>query len=70
MGGLPEIIQDNVNGILCNPENMDSIKQTIMTLYNHPEILNKLMTQTKASVKEMTNINEVIDKYCSIIEKL
>lgn len=70
IGGLPEIIKDNVNGILCNQENKDSLKQAIMTLYNHQEILNKFIIQAKDSVKEMTNINEVISKYHSIIESL
>lgn len=70
IGGLPEIIKDNVNGILCDPQNKNSIKQAIITLYNHPEILNKFIAQAKLSVKEMTDIDKVINKYCSIIESL
>lgn len=69
IGGLPEIIKDNINGILCNPNNKDSIKQAIMTLYNHPQRLNKFIVHAKLSVKEMTNMNEVIEKYCSIIDE-
>ena len=68
MGGLPEIIKNNINGILCDPNNKDSIKQAIMTLYNHPEKLNKFTVNAKSSVKEMTDINKVIEKYCSIID--
>lgn len=70
IGGLPEIIQNNINGILCDPLNKDSLEQSIMTLYNHPETLNKFITQAKVSIKEMTNIDEVIRKYCTIIESL
>lgn len=70
MGGLPEIIKDNINGILCDSQNKNSIKQAIITLYNHPEILNKFITQAKLSVQEMTDIDKVINKYCSIIESL
>lgn len=70
IGGLPEIIKNGINGILCNPEDTYSIKQAIMTLYTHPEILNKFILQAKDSVKQMTDTKEVINKYCSIIESL
>lgn len=70
IGGLPEIIKDDVNGILCDSENANSIKQAIMTLYHHPAMLNNLIAQAKTSVEEMTDMNRVIDRYCSIIERL
>lgn len=70
IGGLPEIIKNDINGILCSPENKESIKQAIIDIYNHPEKLNKFIIQAKASVKEMTILDKVIDKYCSIIKSV
>lgn len=68
MGGLPEIIIDNTNGILCNSKNKDSLKLAIMKLYNNPSILNKYARKAKKSVMEMTDIDEVINKYEKLIQ--
>lgn len=68
IGGIPEIIKNNINGILCNPKNTESIKQAIIDLYNHPEKLNNYIIQAKASVKEMTDLNIVLNSYINIIE--
>lgn len=68
MGGLPEIIQDGINGIIINPEKPDSLKTAIIRLYQNPMLLWELACHAHAAVNEMTNPQKMIDKYCEIIE--
>ena len=70
VGGLPEIIKDGINGILCDSQKKDSLKQAIKTIYTTPNILNDFTLNAKKSVIEMTQVNEAINKYCSIIESI
>lgn len=48
----------------------DSLKQAIKTIYTAPNILNDFTLKAKMSVIEMTQVDEVINKYCSIIESI
>lgn len=70
IGGLPEIIRNGINGILCDSQKKDSLKQAIKTIYTAPNILNDFTLKAKMSVIEMTQVDEVINKYCSIIESI
>jgi glycosyltransferase involved in cell wall biosynthesis len=42
VGGIPEAIQDHVNGLLCAPGDVDCLAQKICTLIEHPELRRKL----------------------------
>jgi glycosyltransferase involved in cell wall biosynthesis len=38
VGGVPELIQDGITGLLCPPRDEDSLAQAILTLVNHPAL--------------------------------
>jgi glycosyltransferase involved in cell wall biosynthesis len=42
VGGIPELIQDGVNGLLCLPENPECLAQKLDTLIEDPELRKKL----------------------------
>lgn len=66
-GGIPEVIKDNTNGIICNPQNKSSLKYAILKCYNNPEFICNLSTQARKSVYEMLDVEMNIKKYISII---
>lgn len=70
IGGLPEIIKNKKNGLLCDPKDCNSLKKAITNLYNNPSMLNTLIIQSKQSVAEMMDINRTMNTYIEIINSL
>lgn len=70
MGGLPEIIENGVNGIICNPNDENSLKDAILQLYNNPELYCRMSGQARDSIKEMLDSDNNIAQYDSLIQLL
>lgn len=68
MGGLPEIIQDNVNGLLCSPDDPDSLGRTMLRLYLDTELRRRLSKQAHASVASLLDMERMLDQYQSILQ--
>ena len=52
VGGIPEVVERNRNGILVNPGNIDEIYHAIMKYINSPEIIVKEGGESKKIVRE------------------
>ena len=39
IGGIPEIVEHNVNGLLFEPANIEQLKECILTYWNNPELV-------------------------------
>ena len=67
VGGIPELITDNKNGLLVDPVNSEQLTEKIMTLLQNPEFAEELgkrgrrLVEEKFSWRLMTN--EVVDLY-------
>ncbi|SDX51653.1 Glycosyltransferase involved in cell wall bisynthesis [Pseudomonas syringae] len=66
MGGLPEIIQDPLNGLLCNPDDPDSLGLAMLRLHQQPQLLARLGAQARNSVASLLNLDLMLDQYESI----
>jgi glycosyltransferase involved in cell wall biosynthesis len=66
MGGLPEIIQDSLNGLLCNPADPDSLGHAMLKLYQQPDLLRRLSQQARVSVAALLSVELMLDSYESI----
>jgi glycosyltransferase involved in cell wall biosynthesis len=66
MGGLPEIIQDSLNGLLCSPDDPDSLGHAMLKLHQQPELLERLSKQARVSVASLLNLDLMLDSYQSI----
>lgn len=62
-GGLSEIIKDGINGIYCNSENVNSIKEAIEHIYNNPTLYLKLSSNTHQTIKEFISTDNWIEQY-------
>lgn len=62
-GGLPEIIQDQVNGLLCDPDDPDSLGRAMLQLYQQPELLARLSAQARDSVAALLDEELMLDHY-------
>lgn len=66
MGGLPEIIQDPLNGLLCSPQDPDSLGHAMLRLHQQPDLLTRLSNQSRVSVAALLNLELMLDSYESI----
>ena len=66
MGGLPEIIQDPLNGLLCNPDDPDSLGLAMLKLHQQPALLARLSSQARVSVASLLDTDLMLDSYQSI----
>lgn len=69
MGGLPEIIRDEYNGLLCSPDDPDSLGIAMLWLYIDCDLRRKLGNQARASVLPMLDMERMLDQYQSILHE-
>ncbi|MBD8733277.1 glycosyltransferase family 4 protein [Pseudomonas sp. CFBP 13710] len=62
-GGLPEIIQDGVNGLLCNPDEPQTLGLAMLQLYRDPELRERLAAQARDSVEHLLDQERMLDSY-------
>jgi glycosyltransferase involved in cell wall biosynthesis len=66
IGGIPELINNLVNGILIEPDNIGHLKDSILNLANNQDLRNILATNAYKKAIEMFNedkVNDTITKY-------
>ena len=69
-GGVPEIIEDQVNGLLFEPKNYASLKEKIIKLYESPELRKKLSYNAKMFARDnydyrrhFSNLENILNNY-------
>ena len=68
VGGLPEIIEDQLNGILFKPGDATDLSEKILTLINSEKIRHKLSKNALLKAKEF-DIKKMLDKYYSLYKR-
>lgn len=66
-GGLPEIIRDNLNGLICSPDDPDSLGRAMLKLYLDSGLRQRLSRQARASVAPFLDTERMLDQYQSIL---
>ena len=69
MGGLPEIIRDEYNGLLCSPDDPDSLGIAMLWLYIDGGLRQRLAGQARASVLSLLDMERMLDQYQSILHE-
>ncbi len=69
VGGLSEIIRDEVNGLLCSPDAPDSLGTAMLGLYIDGDLRRKLGSQARASVLPLLDMERMLDQYQSILHE-
>lgn len=58
----PELIENNVSGILVDPSNINEIAEKIIYLLNNPEVCDNIVRNGRRVVEERFNISVVADE--------
>lgn len=62
VGGIPEIIESGVNGILIEPENPEALFSSLVLLTENEDLRKRLGTNLKASVKEDFSFEKMLSQ--------
>ena len=62
-GGLPEIIRDGVNGMLCDPDEPQSLGLAMLQMYREPALRERLRAQARGSVEHLLDQERMLDSY-------
>ncbi|PJI46794.1 MAG: glycosyl transferase family 1 [Pseudomonas sp.] len=68
-GGLVEIIHDEVNGLLCNPDEPDSLRVAIQRLAQDPELRRRLALRARGSVESLLSVERMLDEYEAVLRQ-
>jgi len=69
VGGIPEIITNNQNGILIEPGNFKLLATTIIKLLNNKKLQNKLVNNGHETIKKFS-IGKMIEETSKVYKKL
>ena len=62
VGGIPEVVLNNENGILIEPGNIEQLANAINSIVKNAELRNKLGEQAHKTIEENFNIKNFIEK--------
>lgn len=64
--GIPEIVDNEINGILIPPNDGNALTESIERLINHPELRKQLGEKAREKVEERFDINKNVSSYVSL----
>lgn len=62
VGGVPEIIEDGISGILIPPKDPDAIRDALKKLLDNPDLRKTLGQNLKKTVEQKFSIDKMIEK--------
>ena len=70
IGGIPEVVENNIEGILVPPANSQAIADAIIFLIDNPETADKFMMNARKKVEDKFNIDSFISRLENIYYQL
>jgi glycosyltransferase involved in cell wall biosynthesis len=70
IGGLPEIVDDGVTGLLYEPGNADELADRIRALWQNPDLCKKLGEAGRQKLKEKYNAEKLLDQIIGVYERV
>jgi len=70
IGGTEEAIENERNGILVEPDNVDQLANGIITLLSQPEVAHKFGREARRTIEENYSIDIVAQKHLKVYEEI
>ena len=70
VGGIPEIIKHNENGLLIPPGNTQAIESALLNLLDNPSTCNRIAASGLRTVQNLFSLQNQLSKITGIYEKL
>ena len=68
VGGIPELIQDDITGLLIQPKKVKELKSKIKYLIDHPEQAKEMAQKAKEKAENEFSLEETIRKTRDLYE--
>lgn len=68
-GGIPEIIQNNIHGVLVEPSNVEQLAEVMEWSISNYSALVEMGKNAKKRVQEKFSINQMIEEFYSVYQK-
>lgn len=68
-GGIPEIIQDGVNGSLFEPEDRQALVDAIVHAATHPQAVQAMQAQSRASVAHFVDFSRMLQAHEQLFQE-
>ncbi len=69
VGGIPEIVEDGVNGFLCEPDAIDTLSDAVLRCYREPELGRRIGESNKNKARNFSPAR-MADRYMNIYDRL
>jgi glycosyltransferase involved in cell wall biosynthesis len=70
VGGIPEVVKNNENGILVDPANVDQMVDALLCLLENPSMRNSMGNMGRKLVEEKFDWKKIGREYLKEFEKL
>lgn len=70
VGGLTEVLQDGVTGLLVAPRDIKALSQAIIQLYNQPRLLRQLGENAKRLQQSHYSLKKMAEQYIDVYQNL
>lgn len=70
IGGLPEIVEAGVNGLLYEPGNVVELAERIQTLWDNPDLCRKFGEEGRQNLKDMYDTEKMVDRLMGIYDQV
>ncbi len=70
VGGIPEVIDDGINGFLITPADPDALASKIIHLLKDRSLANKLVNQSYKNIQQQFSLHTMFHKYSEIYSNL
>jgi glycosyltransferase involved in cell wall biosynthesis len=66
---LSESVKHELNGLICPPEQPNSLGEAIVRLYDYPSLYNRLSSAAAGSVSHFLDKDRLISEYSQVIQE-
>ncbi|MDV2580811.1 N-acetyl-alpha-D-glucosaminyl L-malate synthase BshA [Alkalibacillus haloalkaliphilus] len=70
VGGIPEVIDDGVNGFICPLGDLDCVSDKVVNLLTDESLWNKLSSQSKEIVEQQFQTEQIVKQYESVYDRV
>ena len=60
--GNPEVVKDNINGLLVPPKNPKALEYAMRTLLSHPKLIGKFSKNSRIKFQNEFNYEDTVQK--------
>jgi glycosyltransferase involved in cell wall biosynthesis len=70
VGGIPDIIQHDRNGLLIPPDDAGALREAVLRLLADPDLAARLGRQARADAEQRYSIETITDAYLALYARI